>query len=732
MSTRSMSSFTGQRMALAQRRHLCSAGYPRRSRITMMPEGPEVRAVVDQLQGGIGRRLVDVRFVSGRYVRHGPPDGFRAFAATMTPAKQKQKRRPATTAKQTTMTGDWFERANAMEDDEEEAEDASTTTTTTSVETAATPDAFNNLDVIQEWNCKGKFIYLILDNGATSMVDDEDFQRSIWITLGMSGRFLSEKALKEREAEGKKNHVRWYLELMEPAQQQSHGEEVDDDGPPTTTSSKMTKIFYSDARNFGTLKFCLSRQELVEKLEKLGPDMLSTSTTEQDFLNVMAAHKNQAKNICKFLMDQSNLAGIGNYILAEGLYRANIDPFASLNELDLEQQRTLFRELQAVTKESYASQNNESEESFEFQCYGQQFCRRRGDPVHKEVQGPHGRTIWYTDAQTGFVPRRQQRVETSQPSKSAVRGEQTAAVAAEDGEPPQKRSMAADADTPGNKKLAALLSGKKQVPSIEKAKVAPPKPNNTPKPENTPAISEDEAKALAFSLLDGIKDPGWKIALSHDGSLLQKLAVFLEEEKRQGVTVYPPRDEIFAALNLCPLESVKVVILGQDPYHGAGQGHGLAFSVRKRVRPPPSLLNIFKELIDDVGISDPKSGNLEHWARQGVLLLNAVLTVQEGKANSHAGKGWEDVTDHILRAVSEKNETVGSSGLVFLLWGNAAAKKVGGVIDEDSGHTIIQTSHPSPLGATKTKSPFLGSKCFSRANEALRQMQKDPIDWNVD
>jgi len=450
------------------------------------------------------------------------------------------------------------------------------------------------------------------------------------------------------------------------------------------------------------------------------------------FRKEAAAHKNQAKNICKFLMDQSNLAGIGNYILAEGLYRANIDPFASLNELDLEQQRTLFRELKAVTNESYASQNNESEESFEFQCYGQQFCRRRGDPVHKEVQGPHGRAIWYTDAQTGFVPRRPRRGETSQPTKLAVRGGQTAAVAANDGVPPQKRSMAAAADTPGNKKLAALLSGKEHVPSIEKAKVAPPKLNNTAKPNNAAAISEDEAKALAFSLLDSIKDPGWKIALSHDGSLLQKLAVFLEEEKRQGVTVYPPRDEIFAALNLCPLESVKVVILGQDPYHGAGQGHGLAFSVRKGVRPPPSLLNIFKELIDDVGISDPKSGNLEHWARQGVLLLNAVLTVQEGKANSHAGKGWEDVTDHILRAVSEKNETVGSSGLVFLLWGNAAAKKVGGVIDEDSGHTIIQTSHPSPLGATKTKSPFLGSKCFSRANEALRQMQKDPIDWNVD
>jgi uracil-DNA glycosylase len=157
---------------------------------------------------------------------------------------------------------------------------------------------------------------------------------------------------------------------------------------------------------------------------------------------------------------------------------------------------------------------------------------------------------------------------------------------------------------------------------------------------------------------------------------------------------------VFSALNKCPFEDVKVVIIGQDPYHGHGQGHGLAFSVQEGVNPPPSLKNIFKELESDVGIDHPSHGNLECWATQGILLLNTVLTVRRGEANSHSKMGWEDCSDEIVEALNEKRD-----GLVFLLWGAPAAKK-GKTLDA-SKHTVIKTSHPSPLGATKTKTPFL-------------------------
>jgi uracil-DNA glycosylase len=209
-------------------------------------------------------------------------------------------------------------------------------------------------------------------------------------------------------------------------------------------------------------------------------------------------------------------------------------------------------------------------------------------------------------------------------------------------------------------------------------------------------------------------------ALSSDS--FQQLASFLQEEQANGVTVYPPLQEIFTAFNLCPLEKVKVVIVGQDPYHGPGQGHGLAFSVRKGLKPPPSLQNVFREVMADVGIAEPSHGNLEHWGREGVLLLNTVLSVRRGEANSHAKRGWEDFTDCVIKELNEHHE-----GLVFLLWGNPAAKKAGNI---DPKHTVIRTSHPSPLGATKTSTPFLGSRCFSRTNAALALMGKDPIDWN--
>lgn len=207
---------------------------------------------------------------------------------------------------------------------------------------------------------------------------------------------------------------------------------------------------------------------------------------------------------------------------------------------------------------------------------------------------------------------------------------------------------------------------------------------------------------------------------------------------RISATVYPPPCDVFSALTLTPIDSVKVVIVGQDPYHQPDQGHGVCFSVRKGVAIPPSLKNIYKELKNDPKVDFPASGvmpthgNLERWAQQGVLLLNAVLTVRRGEANSHKGKGWEAVTDEILRVLAEHHRTKGK-GLVYLLWGKPAAKKIDSVLGQGSkNHVIISTSHPSPLGATKTDAPFIGSKCFSRANEALVKMGLEPIDWNVD
>lgn len=201
---------------------------------------------------------------------------------------------------------------------------------------------------------------------------------------------------------------------------------------------------------------------------------------------------------------------------------------------------------------------------------------------------------------------------------------------------------------------------------------------------------------------------------------------------RKSHTVFPPPQHTFAALNWTPLDRVKVVIVGQDPYHGPQQAHGLCFSVHKGQRTPPSLRNIYKELLEDPKIENfqsiPQHGYLERWAQQGVLMINAVLTVRKGEANSHQKKGWEELTDQIVRLCGKKK------GVVFLLWGKPATKKtetaLAGV--NKSRHTVICTSHPSPLGATKTKSPFTGSRCFSRANEALLAMGHDEVDWKVD
>ena len=192
-------------------------------------------------------------------------------------------------------------------------------------------------------------------------------------------------------------------------------------------------------------------------------------------------------------------------------------------------------------------------------------------------------------------------------------------------------------------------------------------------------------------------------------------------EERQRTTVYPPHDEVFAALHLTPYAEVKAVILGQDPYHGRGQAHGLCFSVRPGVAIPPSLQNIYKELEADLGYPPPKHGCLTHWAKQGVLLLNASLTVRAGRAASHQGKGWEIFTDEVLRRVNEKQERV-----VFILWG-AAARKKKALVDQ-SRHVVIESPHPSPHSASYG---FFGSRPFSRANAALIEAGREPIDWRL-
>jgi uracil-DNA glycosylase len=191
--------------------------------------------------------------------------------------------------------------------------------------------------------------------------------------------------------------------------------------------------------------------------------------------------------------------------------------------------------------------------------------------------------------------------------------------------------------------------------------------------------------------------------------------------ERAGATVYPPPDEVFAALHLTPYAEVKVLILGQDPYHGPGQAHGLCFSVRRGVAPPPSLQNIFKEMESDLGVPPPDHGCLDAWARQGVLLLNATLTVRARQAASHQKKGWETFTDAVIRVVNDKPERV-----VFILWGASARRKR--TLIDTSRHVIVESAHPSPLSA---HNGFFGSKPFSRTNEALIAAGREPVDWRL-
>ena len=202
---------------------------------------------------------------------------------------------------------------------------------------------------------------------------------------------------------------------------------------------------------------------------------------------------------------------------------------------------------------------------------------------------------------------------------------------------------------------------------------------------------------------------------------MKQLGEFLRAEKAQGKEIYPPGGEFFAALEATPPASIKVVILGQDPYHGPGQAHGLSFSVRGRQRIPPSLQNIFRELQSDLGLQAPSHGDLSAWADEGVLLLNSVLSVERGVAGAHQGKGWERFTDAVIAAVN-----AGTSPVVFMLWG-AQAQRKGSAINRDR-HCVLTAPHPSPLSAHRG---FLGCQHFSQANRFLVEHQRGPVDWSI-
>ncbi len=213
----------------------------------------------------------------------------------------------------------------------------------------------------------------------------------------------------------------------------------------------------------------------------------------------------------------------------------------------------------------------------------------------------------------------------------------------------------------------------------------------------------------------------WKRVLGQEFELpyMRELKSFLLAEKQRGKVIYPAGSNWFAAFNYTPFDQVKVVVLGQDPYHGPNQAHGLCFSVLPGVQIPPSLVNIYKELEADLGIARARHGCLTHWAKQGVLLLNASLTVERGNAGSHQGKGWEEFTDRAVAVLNEQRE-----GLVFLLWGSYAQRK--GALIDGSKHLVLKAPHPSPLSAHRG---FLGCRHFSKTNEYLQSKGLEPIDW---
>ena len=218
-------------------------------------------------------------------------------------------------------------------------------------------------------------------------------------------------------------------------------------------------------------------------------------------------------------------------------------------------------------------------------------------------------------------------------------------------------------------------------------------------------------------------EKSWKEVLKSEfvKPYFEQIPQHIKTEKSQGKIIYPPGSVIFNAFNLTPFDKVKVVILGQDPYHGKGQAHGLCFSVQNGVAPPPSLMNIFKELQDDIGIDIPSHGNLTHWAEQGVFLLNASLTVRTGEPMSHSKIGWATFTDMVIKKISELKKNV-----VFILWGKFAQEKR--VLIDESKHLVLRSVHPSPLSAY---GGFFGCKHFSKTNEYLVSKGIDPIDWSL-
>ena len=227
-------------------------------------------------------------------------------------------------------------------------------------------------------------------------------------------------------------------------------------------------------------------------------------------------------------------------------------------------------------------------------------------------------------------------------------------------------------------------------------------------------MSAKVSPRIEASWLEALKDEFQK-------AYFLQLKGFLQEEKKQGHIIYPPGKQIFNAFDSTPFDKVKVVIIGQDPYHGPGQAHGLCFSVQMGVTPPPSLKNIYKELHADIGMAIPSHGNLEKWSGQGVLLLNALLTVRASSPGSHRGKGWETFTDAAIRKLNEERE-----GLVFLLWGRYAQQK--GAIIDTGRHHVLKAAHPSPFSANNG---FFGCKHFSQTNDILKKQGKEVIDWSL-
>ncbi|MDP1609278.1 MAG: uracil-DNA glycosylase [Chlamydiales bacterium] len=220
-------------------------------------------------------------------------------------------------------------------------------------------------------------------------------------------------------------------------------------------------------------------------------------------------------------------------------------------------------------------------------------------------------------------------------------------------------------------------------------------------------------------------EPSWQIALKEEFQkpYMTALKAFVAQERSEPVSIFPPALAVFNAFSLTPIDKVKVVIMGQDPYHGPGQAHGLSFSVPEGTSIPPSLQNIFKELRSDLGLEPPKHGCLTAWAKQGILLLNATLTVRQAVPMSHHGRGWEEFTDAVIRILCKRSDP-----LVFLLWGKSAEKKCQHLISDNSPHLILKAPHPSPFSA---HTGFLGCRHFSKTNEFLVKAGKTPIDWSL-